>query len=285
MPRAWQRHGPLEASLRLHTHGALARARWRGLVARRHPSATKAATRFRNRRASAPCNCAKLRARLRPSVRFTAAVDTRPRRVHDQHPASVPVTRQDGLRLAASQVPAAPHQAGTIEAAFAVWLQPCWMPSLQATAPVSAPIRHGGARDGALAVCQRHSKIGLLLADSSDPVADLEFDPSSGTSSAGWSPRQESLRGPRLAEVVRAVPEGPARGSSWHQSRHRSFEPRRGTRAGGGRGRGRKSPFFQNRVQGTSGRNSSRPQIGIEHPGSVHFRGSRPGFLLTSREK
>ena len=74
MPRA--AHRRLEACSRLHTHGALARARWSRVVARKHPSATEAATRFRNRRAGAACNCAKLRARLRPSVRFTVAVDT-----------------------------------------------------------------------------------------------------------------------------------------------------------------------------------------------------------------
>jgi hypothetical protein len=281
MSRAAHRHRRLEACTRLHTHGALATARWSRLVARRHPSATKAATRFRNRRAGAACNCAKLRARLRPSVRFYMAVDTRSRRVHGQHPASVAAPLQDGLRLAAARIPAASHQAGAMEAAFAVWLRPCWMPSLVAAAPVSAPVHHGGAHDGALAVCLRHSESGQFLAGTSDPIGDLELDPASGRLSVGWSPRQERLRCPASAELVRAVPEGPGRGSSWHQGRHRPSEPRRGARTGGGRGPGRKSPFFPNRVQGTSGRNSSRPQIGIEHPGSVHFRGPRPGFSFT----
>jgi hypothetical protein len=76
MSRAAHRHKRLEACTRLHTHGALATARWSRVVARRHPSATKAATRFRHRCASATCNCAKLRARLRPSVRFLEASDT-----------------------------------------------------------------------------------------------------------------------------------------------------------------------------------------------------------------
>jgi hypothetical protein len=87
--------------------------------------------------------------------------------------------------------------------------------------------------------------------------------------------------GPERPWVGRTRPgrtRGPARGSSWHQGRHRPSEPRRGSRAGGGPCPGRKSPFSRNRVQGTSGRNSSRPQIGIEHRRSVHFRGPRPGF-------
>jgi hypothetical protein len=89
---------------------------------------------------------------------------------------------------------------------------------------------------------------------------------------------------PERPQVGRSRPSrtrGPARGSSWLQGRHRPSEPHRAGCAGGGRGPGRKSPFFQNRVQGTSGRNSSRPQIGIEHPGSVHFRGPRPGVSFT----
>jgi hypothetical protein len=44
MSRAAHRPRRLEACSRLHTHGALARARWSRVVARRHPSATKAAT-------------------------------------------------------------------------------------------------------------------------------------------------------------------------------------------------------------------------------------------------
>jgi hypothetical protein len=76
MSRASYRHRPLEACPRLHTHGTLARARWSRHVARRHPSATKGATRFCERRAGVDRNCAKLRARLRPSVRFSFASAT-----------------------------------------------------------------------------------------------------------------------------------------------------------------------------------------------------------------
>jgi hypothetical protein len=312
----------LVACLRLRMAGAPPTIPWGALAGRRHSSATTAATAPCSYVIHARCNDAKRRARLRPSVHFTAAVDTgtsvrcdmkaatgaplalRIREVTAQEAAprpessvrfarhrmpsrigaaaSAPLVRQmhSGMALAraAARVPAAPHQAGAIADALAVWLRPRWIPSLVAAAPVSVPIRHGGARDGALAVCQRHSEIRLLLADTSDPVADLDLDLSSGLTPTERSPSQEGLRCPRLAEVLRGIPEGPGRGSSWLLGRHRPSEPRRGARAGGGRGPGRKSPFFQNRVQGTPGRNSSRPQIGIEHPGSVHFRGPRPGF-------
>jgi hypothetical protein len=76
MSRASYRHRPLEACPRLHTRSTLARARWSRHVARRHPSATEAATRFRDGRAGVDRNCAKLRARLRPSVRFSFTADT-----------------------------------------------------------------------------------------------------------------------------------------------------------------------------------------------------------------
>ena len=49
----------------------------RGVLARRwHSTATTVATALRSRHAHPRCNGAKLRARLRPRVRFTAAVDT-----------------------------------------------------------------------------------------------------------------------------------------------------------------------------------------------------------------
>jgi hypothetical protein len=76
MSRASYRHRPLEACPRLHTHGTLATARWRLHVARRHASATKAAIRFREGCAGLDRICAKLRVRLRPSVRFTPTADT-----------------------------------------------------------------------------------------------------------------------------------------------------------------------------------------------------------------
>jgi hypothetical protein len=100
-------------------------------------------------------------------------------------------------------------------------------------APVSEPLLHGGARDGALAVCQRYFETPLLLADTSGPVADLEPNLWSGMLVVEWSPSQERVRGPGLAELVRAVPESPDRGSSWLLGRDRPFGPRTEGRAGG----------------------------------------------------
>jgi hypothetical protein len=191
---------------RLRTAGAPTTPR-SALARRWHSSATTAATAPRSPRAGADGNGTKLRARLRPRVRFYLAVDTRSRRVRDQHPASVPATRRDGLLLAAAPIPAASRQAGAMVAALAVCLRPFWMPSLVAATPVSAPIRRGGARDGALAVFLRHAENGHLMADTLDPVGDLDLGLSSGTLSARWSRRQERLRAPGLAEDVRAVPE------------------------------------------------------------------------------
>jgi hypothetical protein len=62
----------------LHTRSASPTAPWGALPGRWHSLSTTAATALRNRRAGAAYNCAKLRARLRPSVRFTAAADTGP---------------------------------------------------------------------------------------------------------------------------------------------------------------------------------------------------------------
>jgi hypothetical protein len=66
----------LVACLRLHTAGAPPTIPWGVLAVRWHSTTTTAATAFRNRRAGADGNGAKLRARLRSSVRFTVAVDT-----------------------------------------------------------------------------------------------------------------------------------------------------------------------------------------------------------------
>jgi hypothetical protein len=65
----------LAACSRLRTAGAPTTPR--GALARRwHSTATTAATAPRSPHAHPRCNGAKLRARLRPSVRFTVAVDT-----------------------------------------------------------------------------------------------------------------------------------------------------------------------------------------------------------------
>jgi hypothetical protein len=74
-------HHPMAHSLvacsRLHTDGAPLTPPG-ALNRRRHSSATTAATASRSRRAGATCNCANLRAVLRPSVRFRGTADTRP---------------------------------------------------------------------------------------------------------------------------------------------------------------------------------------------------------------
>jgi hypothetical protein len=87
-----------EACPRLHTHGTLSTARWSRPVARRHASAIKAATRFREGCAGVDRNCAKLRARLRPSGRFQGTADTH-RALPGVRGESKPDTEQNMVRI------------------------------------------------------------------------------------------------------------------------------------------------------------------------------------------
>jgi hypothetical protein len=189
---------------------------------RRHPSATKAATRLRDRRADAACNCAKLRAQLRPSVRFQGTADTRRAqpgvrcclKAATDAPSSLSfrgVTVQEAAPYPESSGRFAslvmPSRIGSATSAPPMRLPHSGMGRAGATTPVSVPPHQAGTIGFDLAVCLRHSEIGLLLADISDPVAVLELDPPSGMPVVEWSPSQERLRGPGLAELVRVVPE------------------------------------------------------------------------------
>jgi hypothetical protein len=146
---------------------------------------------------------------------------------------------------------------------------PAGMSSRLAPAPVSAPIRHGGARDSAVTVCQWHSEIGCAWPRprTRSPISSSTRRPAwqrpgghrAGSACNGWVGRARRGRRRVQPEAVRGT-----RAATGRPGRVAGLAPE-------GPSPGRKSPFLKYRVRGTSGPNSPRPHIGSDHPDLYTF--------------